>query len=192
MRYILGILIMVMGFLFITFIAADLQWVLVMDLVDLPTLFLFLFVIIGVIVFTDGFKVFIAAINAIFSKKYIIDAHTRDRAVRMFKMMGKMLGLTAVANTMVMVCLMLMQLDDPGALGSMLSISMLSIVYAALVYVIKILPAVYILENRRNPEDKIVISERQVIDKFLELCYRQGISPEDIMGADEISFGKKG
>jgi hypothetical protein len=191
MRYAISILIMLVGFLFITSIAVDLQMWWVMELLDFPSLVIYLFVFVSVLVYTDGFKVFIAAVNAIFSKKYVIDPHTRDRAVRIFRLMGKAMWCTAGAITLIMFCLILMRLDDPGALGPMISVSLLSFVYAALGYVIKILPAIYILENRRNPEDKIVISERQVIDKFLELCYRQGISPEEIMEAEEINFRGK-
>jgi hypothetical protein len=51
-----------------------------------------------------------------------------------------------------------------------------------------IYPAIYLLEIRRNAEEKIVISEKQIIDKMLEMCYRQGITPEEILNAGEISF----
>ena len=49
-------------------------------------------------------------------------------------------------------------------------------------------PAIHIIESRYNQEEKRVISEKQVMDKLLELCYKKGVSPEEIMDANEIKF----
>jgi len=88
--------------------------------------------------------------------------------------------------------MMLAHLEDPGQLGPNLSLSLLSILYGVVINLALIYPAIHILENRPDPQPaSIVISERQVIDKLLELCYKQGIPPEEILDAKEISFKKQ-
>jgi hypothetical protein len=65
------------------------------------------------------------------------------------------------------------------------------VLYAAFLHIVLIYPSVYILKNRKTPEEKpVVISEKQVVSKLLELCYKQGISPEELLNAEEINFGK--
>jgi flagellar motor component MotA len=126
--------------------------------------------------------------NALLSKKYVISAHTQQKAIRLFKLMGKSVLYAIVINITIMVCITLLMLDDPSVLGSVFSVILLSVVYGGLFNLMLIYPAIYLLEARRNAEEKTVISEKQVINKLLELCYRQGISPEEILKAGEISF----
>ena len=86
---------------------------------------------------------------------------------------------------------MIVQLDDPRHIGSMLATSLLSVVYGLIINLVFIYPAIYILKHRENIEPVKVISEKLIVDKLLELCHKKGISPEEILEADDISFGNK-
>ena len=84
--------------------------------------------------------------------------------------------------------------DEDGVRGVILinvAASFVAIFYGLLINVVFINPAIDILESRYNADVKFVISEKQVMDKLLELCYKQGVSPEEIIEASEISFQKK-
>ena len=83
---------------------------------------------------------------------------------------------------------MLGMVDDPSYLGPVMAVALLSMVYGALINIVFILPAIHILKHRKNPEEDATVTEKQVIDKLLELCHKQGISPEEIMDAEEISL----
>ncbi|MCL2203733.1 MAG: hypothetical protein FWB88_07320 [Defluviitaleaceae bacterium] len=161
------------------------------EFLDLPTMMWHIVAMTAVIIATGEFKTFTAAVNALFSKKYVLPAATQDKAVRLFRLLGKAVLFAAIIDALMNVSMILLMLDDPGALGPMLSISMLTFIYAAFINLAFVLPAVHILQHRRNAEEKIVISEKQIIDKLLELCYRQGITPEEILDASEISFRRE-
>jgi flagellar motor component MotA len=187
-RFALGKAFFVVGFLFAILVSNDFQAWGIREFLDAPTLIWFLLVLAGVITITGEFKTFVAAINALLSRKYVISAHTQERAVRLFRLMGKSVVYAIVVNITIMVALMLLQLDAPSALGPMISVALISVVYGGLFNLMLIYPAIYILELRRNADAVAFISEKQVIDKMLELCYKQGITPEEIVNASEIAF----
>lgn len=188
MKFLLGLAIVVGGFLFTTLIINNWDGFMLMQLLDAPSLIWFLMVITGVTVATGEFKTLIAAINAIASKKYTLSAHVQHKAIRLLKLLRKTVIYAAVTGVAVGTMYMLLRLDNPGMIGPLLSVAFVSMVYGAIINLVLITPAIAILETRRNTEEKIVISERQVIDKLLELCYRQGVTPEEILNAEEISF----
>jgi len=158
------------------------------EFIDTPTLLSFIFVHAAILVKTGEFKIYVKAMNALLSKKYVISAADKEKAINLFTMMLKVNIAIAVLTTLIGIILMLGQLEDPNALGPMIAVSLISMSYAAFLSIF-LYPAIHMLKNRPNPEPvSIVISEKQVIDKLLELCYKQGISPEDILAATEIDF----
>ena len=158
------------------------------DLMDAPSFIWKIFAIFGVLLMTGEGKTFIAAVNAVLSKKYVLPEVMRVKSIRLLKMMLKIVWGSAVVAICMSIMFMLLQLENPAAIGPMLSVTLTSALYAALINLAFIYPAIIVLENRRNEPEKIVISEKQVIDKLLELCYRQGITPEEIINAEEIAF----
>jgi magnesium-transporting ATPase (P-type) len=189
MRFVIGVLLMIAGFIMMGSIMMNftgIWWL--WKFFDLPIILWMKLAMAAVIVATGEFRTFIGGINALLSKKYVLSAEMQNRAIRLFKLFGKIAICVAVVDMLLGMSLILTYLDDPGALGPMLSVSLISPLYAAFFNLAIVIPITHILHYRRNPEDKLVISEKQVIDKMLELCYRQGITPEEIMNAQEISF----
>ena len=189
MRYVLGVAIMFAGFAFLMLITGG-SISQVVDFVHMPSLMPFVITLTSVIMATNSRKVFIVSINAMLSKNYAISAADKEKSIRLYKMLGKTVTYTAIMTVMMGTMFMLMQLDDPSHLGPMISISLTSAFYGAFINLAFIYPAIYILETRYNAEEKRVISEKQVMDKLMELCYKQGITPEEILEATEINFRK--
>ncbi|MCL2604814.1 MAG: hypothetical protein FWD90_10075 [Defluviitaleaceae bacterium] len=188
-RFALGKGLFLLAFVFVILVASDFGNPRYLpNLLDIPTFVWFLLVLAGVIIITGEFKTFVAAMNALLSKKYVISAHTQEKAVRLFKLMGKSIVYAIVVNVAIMMSMILIRVDDFDFLGPMISVVLLSVAYGGLFNLMLVNPAVSLLESRHNAQVKTVISERQVIDKLLELCYRQGITPEEIINAAEISF----
>ena len=133
-------------------------------------------------------KTLVKAINAILFKKYKISHADKERAIYLFKMQGKVVMYASLLMSAISLFIMLGQLDDPLTIGPMLSMALLSIIYAAGFNIVFFIPAIYILQHRKSPDNKRVISEKEVINKLLELCYKKGISPEEILEATDIHF----
>jgi hypothetical protein len=191
--YLAGVLIMVVGLLFNVLILnwdiSDVFW-----LISAPTLVFFMFVMAAAIVYKQGFKTFIAAMNALLSKKYHISAVDKEKAINLLKFMSKSVTVAMFLHMTTIILLTLVRSDDLMwfEFGQNLSMNLLSVIYGLTINLVGIYPAINILETRYNLEEKRVISEKQVIDKLLELCYKQGISPDEIIDADEISFKRMG
>jgi hypothetical protein len=190
MKYAFGIFILLPILLFFPlFITTNYELWYMALFIDAPTLFAFLITMAGVIVVTREFKTSIRTANALFSKKYKISAEDKERGIRLLGLMKKTLICATVFFMIGTLIIMLAGFDDLAHIGPMISILLLTPLYAAIIILIFINPAIYILKTRQNAEEKpAAINERQVVNKMLELCYKQGISPEDIINANEISF----
>jgi len=137
---------------------------------------------------SGDFKIHIKATNALLSKKYVISAADKEKAIALYTLMSKVTIGTTIMLIAIGLVMMFGRLEDPNMLGPMVAVSLISLIYGAFINLM-ILPAIYILKNRPNLEPvSVLISEKQVIDKLLELCYKQGISPEEILDAKEIAF----
>ena len=193
MRYVVGSFMILLWIFLVIFLSAGFSLNLSLVFVDFANIVSFCIVIAAVIFITGESKAYIAAINALLSKKYNISATDKDKAIRLFRLLGKSVIASAFLIFIIGLLIMLanFSLDSLDAIGPSLAMSLLSIFYGAMINLIFIYPAIYVLETRDNMEEKALISERQVIDKMLELCYKQGISPEDIINASEISFKKR-
>ena len=158
--------------------------------VSMSNVFVYVFIIVAITLATSNIRMFFVAVNALVSKKYYISAANKERAVRYFELISRTVWYTAAIFTVMPLLFMLLSLDDPTSLGPKLSVTLVSLFYGLVINAAFVYPAIHILENRYNMEEKRVISEKQVVDKLLELCYRQGISPEEVIDAGEISFKK--
>ena len=192
MRFVIGILV----FLAATCLAVVVLGGNIMDFLNLPIAFMFLSAIVAVLVMKGGFKTLIVAINALLSKKYSISAADQEKAIRLFKLLAKTVRYASVLFTMICLINILMNVDYPNpgymyVLGVNIAATFVFIIYALIINMVFIHPAIDILETRHNAELRTMISEKQVIDKLLELSYKQGVTPEEIMEAGEISFKKK-
>ena len=159
--------------------------------VELVTLFVFTLVIVAVIVITGEAKTFVITINALLSKQYYISAADKEKGIRLYKLIGKTVIYAVIVFSVIHLIIVLSTLDTPASIGPNIAMTLLTVFYGAIINMVFINPAVNILETRYNAEERTVISERQVIDKMLELCYKQGISPDEIVNADEIAFKQK-
>lgn len=189
--FIIGILVFVAGIFFVALIGADYNLQMVMRvLFDWPTTFSFIVVIAAIIIATDGFKTFVTAVKALLSKKYSLSATDKEKAIRLFKLLGRAVISASILFTMMGLILTLYSLSDPNYLGPKIALALNSIFQGAFINLVLIYPAINVLQTRYSVDEKTVISEKQVIDKLLELCYKQGISPEEILDANEIYFKK--
>ncbi|MFP3155594.1 hypothetical protein LQZ18_14430 [Lachnospiraceae bacterium ZAX-1] len=191
MKFIIGILVFGVSTFFIALIGTQYDGLAMLTLfIDMPTILWFIVAIMAVIISTGSWKTFIVAMNAILSKKYHISAAEKERAIRLFKLIRK----TVIYATVVIITLSLMvvlkYMSEPAKLGSNFSVILYGLFCGAFINLVIVNPALDILKTHYNAETKTMISEKQVIDKFLEMCYKQGITPEEIMEASEISFRK--
>lgn len=190
--FILGILIFTVGIFFMAVLAMNYDvgmatWV----LFDWPTTFFFIVVMIAVIVSISGFKTFVAAINALLSKKYNISTAEKEKAIKLFKLLGKSVVYASVLLTVMGLMQVLCDLSDPVSIGPSIAVALFALFQGAYINLVFIYLAINVLQSRYNAEEKTVISEKQVIDKLLELCYRKGVSPEEVLESNEIFFKKQ-
>lgn len=187
--FVLGVFIFMLSVFIITQIGQS-AFEIYTSLYDPVLIFAFIAATLSVIIATNSFKTFIKAINAVLSKKYSISAADKEKSIRLFKLLSKTVNCTVAIIVVIDLIRMLGNLSDVAYIGPNLAIVILSFFYSAFINLILINPAIHILEARYNAEEKRVISEKQVIDKLMELCYKQGISPEEILDADEIHLNK--
>ena len=190
MKYAFGVFILLPLLLFLPFgITANLGRGWITWFIDAPAMFVFLITIVGVVFVTSQFKTLIRVINALFSKKYKISIEDSEKGIRLLELLKKVVIYTAVFSTIGTATLMLGDINSLESLGPMIAITLLIPMYAAMINLVFILPAIHILKTRQNEEKKpVVINEKEVVNKLLELCYKQGISPEEILNANEITF----
>ena len=188
MRSIVGSVVFVAGVFFMVGIMGSPVW-----LIDMPSLMSLILANATVMIVTGGFKVYVQAINAVLSKNYVISHGDREKAISLMQLLSKVTMGAGVLFSLLAIMIMLGQLDGLDMIGPMLSISLLTLIYAFIFKIIFFLPMIYVLKHRKNPGDKnekAVISEKAVVNKLMELCYKQGVSPEEILEAEEIFFKK--
>ena len=164
----------------------------ILEVIDVPSLMPLIIVIAATIFMTGEYKTFTKSVNALLSKKYKISYEDLQRAIGFYKLLAKVVVYVTLASFVLGIILMSRMIETPDTLGPMISVALVSVFYGLIVNLVFIYPAIHILQNRENSETVKVISEKLVVDKLLELCYKKGISPEEILDADEISFGSKG
>ncbi|MDR0273317.1 MAG: hypothetical protein LBI27_08385 [Clostridiales bacterium] len=188
MRFIIGAVLLKATFIYAVILTGGGAFNSLACVIDGATLTFALLINFSVLVGTGQVKLFVRATNALLSKKYVLSTDDRLKAVEVFALMIKVTIYGGVLSAFIGLIMILGNLDDLNYLGPMLSVMMISVLYAAFINLIFFLPGKYLLENRKNPDEKPVINEKAVVGKLLELCYKQGISPEEILEANEITF----
>ncbi|MCL2388042.1 MAG: hypothetical protein FWC89_10920 [Defluviitaleaceae bacterium] len=187
MKYALGVFVLFPILLFVPLmLTGDIIW-----LIHAPAMMGYLLVLVAVLVVTGEFKIFVKSVNALLSKKYNISSEEIERGIKLFEVMKKSVILAGVFFTAGATMSMLRDLQDFHALGPMIAILLILVLYAAMINLVFILPAIYILKARQAAEAKLIsINEKEVVSKLLELCYKHDISPEEILNASEVTFQK--
>ena len=163
----------------------------IIEFMDAPSLTPILFAIAIVIYMTGEYKTFTKSINAIISKKYKISQVDLEKAVNLYKLLVKVVVYASILTFLLGLVLMLGNMYDLSLWNHMIAVAVIPLVYGAVINLVFFLPAIHILNYRENSEATKVISEKLVVDKLLELCYKKGISPEEILEAEDISFNSK-
>jgi flagellar motor component MotA len=146
-----------------------------------------LFVIIATLLATSNFKLFTRGFNAVISRKYYLPDEERRRAEELFHLLSRVTVASAVFLVFVGIISMLGHVDDTEALGHALTAALVSPIIASALIVIFFEPAAFILRYRQNaPERKMNSYPKALGDKLLELCYKNGLSEEDIENATDI------
>ncbi|MCL2254403.1 MAG: MotA/TolQ/ExbB proton channel family protein [Lachnospiraceae bacterium] len=158
--------------------------------VNVPSLVIFIIACVATNMWGGGNKTFIIGVNALLSKKYHISSADKEKVIRLFKLQKTVAIYMSILSFLIGIISVLANASDIYLLGPMIAMALLAVIYGTL-FTTFFHAAVSMLENRYNSEEKAVISEKQVIDKMLELCFKQGVSPEEIISADEINFMKK-
>ena len=161
----------------------------IVQVMDAPSLMPLGIVIAATVFMTGEYKTFTKSVNALLSKKYKISYEDLQRAIGLYKLLAKVIVYTTLISFVLGIIMMFGMLETPDLLGPMISVALVSVLYGLIANLVFIYPAIHILQNRENSETVKVISEKLVVDKLLELCYKKGISPEEILEADDISFG---
>jgi hypothetical protein len=185
--FIAGILITIVGVFMSALILADNVGD-VAILICMTTVFTYVITSVGVTLGTGNVKLYFKVVNALVSKNYYISAADKEKGTRYLKLMGKTVNFTGLLLAVMSVTMLLIMLNDLSQIGPYIAVSLVSVFYLLLIQLVFIQPGIYVLKSRYNQEEKRVISEKQVMDKLLELCYKQGITPEEIMDAAEIRF----
>ena len=191
MRYVLGAASMIFVVCFTIAILGNSPRAL-LEFVDMPSLLPLIMIVSATIFMTGEYRTHTRAVNAILSKKYKISNQDKEKAIMLYKLLAKVVVYTSLLITIIGFVQMIGMMDGElwaASWRAMLSVAVVPLVYGAIINLAFIYPAIHILHNRENSEVAAVISEKLVVDKMLELCYKKGITPEEILDADDISFG---
>ena len=189
MRYVTGQVVTIFIFV-VTVIILGGTGLAIAEVIDAPSLMPLIIVIAATVFMTGEYKTFTKSVNALLSKKYKISYEDLQKAIALYGLLAKVVVYTTLITFVLGFTLMVRTLYSPEYLGPMLSVALISVFYGLIANLVFIYPAIHILKHRENSESVKVISEKLVVDKLLELCYKKGISPEEILEADDISFGK--
>jgi flagellar motor component MotA len=113
---------------------------------DIPS-----FLIIGILPFLFvsilyGFKEMGLAFSTAFENN--ADKEQLKKAINIFKIWGKTIWITSLIAILIGVMLMLVFLEDKNAIGPNLAVALISVLYAALLYVLIIIPFTVFLKNQ--------------------------------------------
>ena len=158
---------------------------------DGPSLMPFILIISAIILMTGEYSTHIKAVNAIVSKSYKISHADKEKAINLYKLLARAVVYVTVLQFVMGIVTMLGELGDLSYAGPMVAVVLVSVFYGVLINLVFIYPAIHILKHRENSEIAPVISEKIVVDKLLELCYKKGISPEEILNAEDIDLSGK-
>ena len=167
----------------------------IFEIIDAPSLMPLGIVIAATVFMTGEYKTFTKSVNALLSKKYKISYEDLQKAISLYRLLAKVVVYTTLISFVLGIMMMFGAVREYEfslwLLGVMFSVALVSVLYGLIASLVFIYPAIHILKHRENSESVKVISEKLVVDKLLELCYKKGISPEEILEAEDVSFGNK-
>ena len=152
MRYVFGILVFLIGLVFLVLMPGDIGWIFIF--VNLPSIIQLIITIAAVIIATGEFKTFVAATNALLSKNYYIPATVKEKAIKLFKLLSKSVVYASILFFVAGVMLTFAAIDDLSKIGPSVMVSLNSIFYGTLINLVFINPAINILEARQNHEEE--------------------------------------
>ncbi len=147
--------------------------------------------IIGVLVATSSYKLFIKGLNAVLSKHYTLDNKERDQAVALFRLLSKTTIFASLIGTFLRCVAVLTSLDDVQLLGHAMGANFITLAGGFIVSIAFFEPAIYILKKTKQQSTLIQEYPKHLGDKLLELCSQNGLSPEDILNATSIQLKKE-
>lgn len=189
----IGFLVLVFGVVFSMMLISHYVVNDVLVFINTPTLVYFILIILGTVLTTSGFKGFVISVNGVLSRKYQMTDEDRDKGIELFTMLTKTVTQGGVALIFISLCLMLLRFDDLSALGPSMAVAFNSVLYASLINMLLLNPAIYILKHRAEAEPARTarVKDKAAADKLLQLCFEKGLTFEEIMQAEEISLRGK-
>ena len=159
-KFLLGIL-MFFGVLFL-FALINANWEIVgatAIFLDAPTALAFTIVLCAVIVATGQLEVFTTGVKAVFSSKVQLSCEKNRGAIRLFKLLRKTTQYAALLFVAMGLTQMLGNLQDIDALAANFALVLLAVIYAAVINLILINPAIAILERRESTTQTTMIKK---------------------------------
>jgi flagellar motor component MotA len=148
-----------------------------------------IFVLVSTLLATGSFKLFTRGLNAVISRKYHIPDEERKQAMDLFRLLSKATIAAAVLLIPMGLIAALGHLEDMEALGHAIASTLVAPLFGAIVPIALFEPVVFILRYRENAKERAVKAYPKALgDKLLELCYKNGLSAEDIENATDIEL----
>ncbi|MDR1247144.1 MAG: hypothetical protein LBK57_08980, partial [Clostridiales Family XIII bacterium] len=128
-------------------------------------------------------------LNAVISRKYHIPDDERKQAADLFRLLSKATIGAAVFLIPLGMISALANMDDIYAFGHAIAATLVAPLMGAAVPIALFEPVVFILRYRSNTSERAVKAYPKALgDKLLELCYKNGLSTEDIENATDIEL----
>ncbi len=149
-----------------------------------------LFSLTAVIVSTSSYKTFIAGLNSIFFKRYVITEETRIKAVELFRLLSKTAVFASIIGLIIGFIASVGNVTELEPFSHAIASALISPLLCLITCVAIFEPAVFILNRRTNESLLIKAYPKHISDKLVELCNQNGITEEDILAATNIVLKK--
>lgn len=157
-------------------------------LINPAAVVIILFAVIGAIVATSSFKVFIRGINAIFSAKYEISEEECLQASNLFRLLGKCTLLASMVCVFIGIIAALANMYDQEVIAHAISAAFVGIIHGLVLLFAVFEPAAHALKKPRRQFSSVQVYPKHVGDRLLELCIQNGLTPEEIESATGIQL----
>ncbi len=144
----------------------------------------------GVVVATSSFKTFIMGLNAIISKKYVIDDEERERAAELFRLLSKTVVVASLIGFFGRLVIAFEHMGDIEMMTHIFAADFITLIGGFMTSIAFFEPAVLILKRRSKHSSMVEEYPKHLGDRLLELCSQNGLSAEDILKATTIELKK--
>jgi hypothetical protein len=148
MKHAIGIFIVMPAFLILTLSVWGMDYI--VWFLDAPTLFSFIVILFVWYLVIGELKTFVKAVNAMFSKKYVISPEDLEKSISLMRFSAKVVNYTAIFQITGSAIILMAELDDLANLGPILAVTLISVLYATMLQIGFFLPAIHILEKRKG------------------------------------------